>query len=84
MKNTQPKMKAIKTGKGIGIILGCKDYTDNFKSEEVKITNKLHKEKSNCIISWSKIHWMYTSKNTSLDIKQKSKSKIKMRWVFDW
>ena len=51
MKNTQPKMKAIKTGKGIGIILGCKDYTDNFKSEEVKITNKLHKEKSNCIIS---------------------------------
>ena len=35
MKNTQSKIKPIKTGKEIGITycLGCKDYTDNFKSQ---------------------------------------------------
>ena len=33
MKNTQSKIKMIKTGKEIGIIycLGGKDYTDNFE-----------------------------------------------------
>ena len=39
MKNTQP----IKTGKepGITYYLGCKDYTHNFKPQEVKIINKV-------------------------------------------
>ena len=39
MKNTQLEIKPIKTGKEIGITycLGCKDYTDNFKSLEKKI-----------------------------------------------
>ena len=56
MKNKQPKIKSVKTGKEIGIMycLGCKDGTDNFKSQEVKITNKVLIEKSNCIICWSK------------------------------
>ena len=55
MKNTQLKIKMIKTGKEIGIIycLGGKDYTDNFKSQEVKITNKVLIEKSNCIVCQS-------------------------------
>ena len=34
--------------------LGCKDWTDNFKSKEVKNTNKVLIEKSNCIVCWSK------------------------------
>ena len=52
MKNTQSKIKSIKTGKEIGTThsLGCKDYTDNVKSQEVKMTNKVIREKSNCVI----------------------------------
>ena len=30
--------------------LGCKDYTDNFRLQEVKMTNKVLREKSNCIV----------------------------------
>ena len=50
MKSTQSKIKLIKTGKEIGTTycLGCKDYTHNFKPQEVKMTNKVLREKSNC------------------------------------
>ena len=43
MKNTQSKIKLIKTGKEIGTTycLGCKDYPHNFKPQEVKMTNKV-------------------------------------------
>ena len=46
MENTQSKIKPIKTGKKVGITycLGCKDYTDNFKSQEKK-KNKVLREK---------------------------------------
>ena len=52
MKNTPSKIKPIKTGKAVGATycLGCKDYTDNFKPQEVKMTNKVLREKSNCVI----------------------------------
>ena len=30
--------------------LGCKDYTDNFKPQEEKMTNNVLREKSNCIV----------------------------------
>ena len=30
--------------------LGCKDYTHNFKAEEVKMTNKVLREKSKCVV----------------------------------
>ena len=30
--------------------LGCKDYTYNFKPKEVKITNKVLREKLNCVV----------------------------------
>ena len=41
MKNTQSKINPIKTGKEIGTTycLGCKDYTDNFKTQEITMTN---------------------------------------------
>ena len=46
MKNTQPKIKLIKTGKKLGTTycLGCKDFTHNFKLQEVKLTNKILRE----------------------------------------
>ena len=55
MKNTQSKIKPIKTGKKLGTTycLGCKDYTCNFKPQEVKMPNKVLREKSNCVVCWS-------------------------------
>ena len=52
MKNIQSKIKLIKTGKEIGTTycLGCKDYTHNFKPQEIKMTNKVLREKSNCVV----------------------------------
>ena len=56
MKNTQSKIKPIKTGKEIGAMyfLMCKDYTHNFEPQEVKMTDKVLREKSNCIFCRSK------------------------------
>ena len=55
MKKTQSKIKPIKTGKELGTTycLGCKEYTHNFKPQEIKITNKVLREKSNCVVSQS-------------------------------
>ena len=52
MKNTQLKIKPIRTRKEIGTTycLGCKDYTHNFKLQEVKMKNKVLREKSNCVV----------------------------------
>ena len=52
MKNTQSKIKAIKIGKQLGTkyCFGCKDYTKNFKPEKVKMTNKILREKYNCVV----------------------------------
>ena len=52
MKNTQSRIKPIKLGKKIGTTycLGCKDYAHNFKPEEVKMTNKVLREKSNFVV----------------------------------
>ena len=52
MKKQQSNIKPIKTGKELGTTycLGCKDFTHNFKSQEVKMTNKVLREKSNCIV----------------------------------
>ena len=40
MKNTQSEIKPIKTGKkpGTTYCLGCKDYMQNFRPQEVKMT----------------------------------------------
>ena len=50
MKNTQSKIKLIKLEKnGTTYCLGCKDYTHSVKPQEIKMTNKLLREKSNCV-----------------------------------
>ena len=55
MKNTQSKIKPIKVGKQSGTIycFGCKDYTTNFQPEKVKMTNKVLREKSHCVVCQS-------------------------------
>ena len=52
MKNTKSKTKPIKIKKQPGAMycFGCKDYTQTFRPEKVKITNKILREKSHCII----------------------------------
>ena len=42
MKKTRSNIKPIKIGKELEttFCLGCKDSTDNFKPQEIKITNK--------------------------------------------
>ena len=52
MKNKRSKIKPIKTGIEIGIMycLGCKDYTHNFKPQEIKMTNKVLRKKSNYFV----------------------------------
>ena len=59
-KNILPNYKKwnirpIKVGKqsGTTYCFGCKDYTKNFRSEKVKITNKILREKSHCVACWS-------------------------------
>ena len=48
MKNTKSKIESIKVGKqpGTTYCLGCKDYTQNFRLQEVKMTNKVLRESS--------------------------------------
>ena len=52
MKNTQSKIKAIKIGKqpGTTYCFGSKDYTKNVRPEKVKMTNKVLREKSHCVV----------------------------------
>ena len=52
MKGILSYFKVIKTGKqpGTTYCLGCKDYTKNFRPKKVNITNKVVREKSNCIV----------------------------------
>ena len=68
MKIIQSKTKPVKTRKELGTMycLGCKDYNQNFKRQVVQITNKVLREKSNCIICRS---------NKSQFLKQKHSSK---------
>ena len=55
MKNTRSKIKPIKTRNKIRTTycLGCKDYVNNFKPQEIKMTNKVLGEKSNFFVYWS-------------------------------
>ena len=52
MKNTESKIKPIKIGKQprTTYCFGCKDYTQNFRPEQVKMTNKLRREKFHCVV----------------------------------
>ena len=55
MENTQSGMKSTKLGEKnwTPYCLGCKDYNHNFKPEELKMTNKVLREKSKCIVCQS-------------------------------
>ena len=46
------KIKSIKTGKELGTTycLGCKDFTHNFRPQEVKMANKVLREKCQCYL----------------------------------
>ena len=68
MKNSQSKIKSIKIGKrpGTTYCFGCKDFIDNFMPQEVKMINKVLREKSNCVVCRS---------NNSRILKQKHNNK---------
>ena len=52
MKNIQSKIRPIKLGKqsATTYCFGCKDYMKNFSPQEVKMINKVHREKSHCAV----------------------------------
>ena len=52
MKNTKSKIKPMKIGKQSGrtYCSGCKDYTKNFRPQEVKMINKVLREKPHCVV----------------------------------
>ena len=52
MKKAQSKIKTIKTQKELGTTycLGCKDFTHTFRSQKVKMTNKVLRENFNCVV----------------------------------
>ena len=55
MKNIQLEIKPIKIGKkpGATYCFGCKDYTQTFRPQEVKMANKVPKQKSHCVVCQS-------------------------------
>ena len=55
MKNIKSRIKAIKIEKPFGTTycLGCKDYTKNFRPQEVKMTNKVPRAKFHCVVCQS-------------------------------
>ena len=69
MKNIQSKIKPIKTRKELETTycLRYKDFAHNFRPQEVKMTNKVLREKSKCVVCQS---------NKSRFLKQKRNKKI--------
>ena len=55
MKNTQSKIKPIKFGKELetAYCLGFKIFTHDFRSRDVKLTNKVLRKKPNCVVCLS-------------------------------
>ena len=52
MKNTKSKIKPIEIGKqsGTTYCFGCKVYPKNYRPQEVKMANKVLREKSHCVV----------------------------------
>ena len=52
MKNTQSNLRSIKIGKQLGTTycFGCNNYAKSFRPEKVKMTNKVLREKSRCVV----------------------------------
>ena len=55
MKNMKSKIKSIKIVKQArtSYCFGCKDCTQNFRPDKVKMTNKVLREKSHCVVCQS-------------------------------
>ena len=55
MNNTKSKIKPMKIGKQSGTThcFGCKNYTKNFRPQEVKMTNKVLSERSHHVVCQS-------------------------------
>ena len=68
LKNMQSEIKPIKIEKRprTTYCFGCKDFTHNFRPQEVKMTNKVLRGKSNCVVCQS---------NKSKVLKQKRNNK---------
>ena len=62
---TQSRIKPIKTGEKIGatFCLGCKDYTHNFKPQEVKMTRCLKKNQT--VLFVDPVNQDFWNKNTT-------------------
>ena len=67
MKNRQSNIKLIKTGKELRTTycLNCKDFTYNFRPQEVKMTNKMLRKKSNSVVSQSNKSRFLKQKHTT-------------------
>ena len=68
MKTTKSTITPIKIEEqsGTKYCFGCKDYTQNFRLQEVKMTNAVLREKSHCVVCLS---------NKSRFLKQKHNNK---------
>ena len=68
MINTKSEIKAIQFGKRLETTycFGCKDFTHNFRPQEVKITNKVLREKSRCVVCRSNKSRFLKQKNNSI------------------
>ena len=55
MRNTKSKIKPINIGKqsGTTYCFGCKEYTKKFRPQEVKMADKVLREKSHCVVCLS-------------------------------
>ena len=67
MKNTKSKIKSIKTKKkpGTTYCLAYKDFSHNFRPQELKMTNKVLREKSNCVICRNAKHRFLKQKHNN-------------------
>ena len=52
MRNIQSQIKLRKRSRTT-YYLGCKDFTHNFRPQEVKMIKKVFRKKSKCVIFWS-------------------------------
>ena len=55
MKNTKSKIKPVKIGtqSRTTYCFECKDYTKNFRPQEVEMINKVLRERSHCVVCQS-------------------------------
>ena len=69
MKNTRSKIKPIKIGKQseTTYYLGCKDYTQNVRSQEVKMTNKILRKKLT-VLFVGQINQDFKKKKLTIDV----------------